>query len=51
MVLWNHQIVLELKSAFLIHTETVDLRITFGQPPLDMRDSFITTLRCNDFPS
>jgi hypothetical protein len=51
LVLWNHQTVLEPKSAFLIHTETVNLKITFGQPPLDMHDSFITALSCNDFPS
>jgi hypothetical protein len=50
VVLWNHQTVLEPKSVFLIHTETVDLRIAFGQPPLDMRDSLITALSCNDFP-
>jgi hypothetical protein len=51
MVLWNHQTVLEPKSAFLIHTKTVDLRITFGQSPLDMCDSLITTPSCNDFLS
>jgi hypothetical protein len=43
--------VLEPKSAFLIHMETVDLRVTFSQSPLDMRDSLITALSCNDFPS
>jgi hypothetical protein len=51
MVLWNHQTVIEPKSSFLINMETVDLRITFGQPPLDMCDSLITALSCNDFPS
>jgi hypothetical protein len=51
MVLWNHQTVHEPKSAFLIHMETVDLRITFGQPSLDMRGTLITALSCNDFPS
>jgi hypothetical protein len=51
MVLWNHQMVLEPKSALIIHTKTVDLRITLGQPPLDMCDSIITALSCNDFPS
>jgi hypothetical protein len=51
MVLWNHQTVLEPKSAFLIHMETVNLRITLGQPSLDVCDSFITALSCNNFPS
>jgi hypothetical protein len=51
MVLWNHYMILELESAFLIHTKTVDLRVNFGQSPLDMRDFLITTLSCNDFPS
>jgi hypothetical protein len=50
-VLWNHQMSLEPKSAFLIHTKTVDLRVTFGQPPLDVCDSLITALSCNDFSS
>jgi hypothetical protein len=45
------QTVLKLESAFLIHKETVNLRITFGQPPLDIRDSLITALSYNDFPS
>jgi hypothetical protein len=51
MVLWDHKAVLELEGAFLIHTEIVDLRVTFGQPPFNVRDSLITTLSCNDFPS
>jgi hypothetical protein len=51
MVLWNHQMVLEPKSAFIIRTKTINLRITVSQPSLDMRDSFITALNCNDFPS
>jgi hypothetical protein len=51
IVLWNHQVVLELESAFLIHTETLDLRITFGQSPLDMCDSLVTALSYNDSPS
>jgi hypothetical protein len=51
MVIWNHQTVLEPKSAFIIHTEIVDLGITLSQPSLDMCDSFITALSCNDFPS
>jgi hypothetical protein len=51
MVLLNHQTILEPKSAFLIHMESVNLRITFSQSPLDMCDSFITALSCNDFPS
>jgi hypothetical protein len=50
MVHGNHQTVLEPKSAFLIHTKTIDLRITFGQSPLDMCDSLITAPSCNDFP-
>jgi hypothetical protein len=43
--------VLEPDSAFLIHAKTIDLRVTFGQSPLDMRDSLIAALSCNDFPS
>jgi hypothetical protein len=42
---------LELEGAFLIHTETTDLRVSFGQPPFNVRDSLIAALRCNDFPS
>jgi hypothetical protein len=45
------QTALKPKSAFLIHKEIVNLRITFGQPPLNMRDSLITALSYNDFPS
>jgi hypothetical protein len=51
VVLWNQQTVLEPKGAFLIHTKIVNIRITFGQPPLDICDSLITALSCNDFPS
>jgi hypothetical protein len=51
MVLQNHQTILEPESAFLIHMKTVDLWVTFGQPPLEMHDSFIIALSCNNFPS
>jgi hypothetical protein len=39
MVLWNHQMILEPESAFLIHTKTIDFRVTFSQPPLNVCDS------------
>jgi hypothetical protein len=51
MILWNHHTVHEPQHAFIIHAETVDLGITVGQPSLDMCDSLITSLSCNDFPS
>jgi hypothetical protein len=51
MILWDHQMMLEPEGAFLIHTEIVDLRVTFGQPPFNVRDSLIAALHCNDFPS
>jgi hypothetical protein len=51
MVLWNHQMIFESESAFLIHTKRVDLRVAFGQPPLNVCNSLITALSCNDFPS
>jgi hypothetical protein len=51
MVLWNHQTILEPESAFLIHTKIVDFRVTFSQPPLNVCDSRIDALSCNDFPS
>jgi hypothetical protein len=51
MVLWNHQMMLEPEGAFLIHMETVDLRVTFGEPPFNVCDSLIAALSCNDFPS
>jgi hypothetical protein len=51
MVLWNHQMILEPESAFLIHAKIVDLRVTFSQPSLNVRDSRIDALCCNDFPS
>jgi hypothetical protein len=43
--------ILEPESAFLIHVKTVDLRVTFSQPPLNVCDSLIVALSCNDFPS
>jgi hypothetical protein len=51
MVLWNHQTILEPESAFLIHVKIVDLRVTFSQPSLNVCDSCIDALSCNDFPS
>jgi hypothetical protein len=51
MVLCYHQMMLEPEGAFLIHTKTVDLRVTFGQAPLNVCDSLIVALSCNDFPS
>jgi hypothetical protein len=51
MVLWNHQPILEPESAFLIHTKTIDFRVTFSQPSLNVCDSHINFLSCNDFPS
>jgi hypothetical protein len=51
LILWNHETFIELESASLINMKTVDLRVTFGQPPLDMRDSLIIALSHNDFPS
>jgi hypothetical protein len=51
MVLWNHQMILEPESAFLIHTKIVDSRVTFSQPPLNVCDSCIDALSCNNFPS
>jgi hypothetical protein len=49
LVLWNHQTILEPKSAFLIHAKIVDFRVTFSQPSLRVCDSLITALSCNDF--
>jgi hypothetical protein len=51
MVLWNHQMIFEPESAFLIHMKIVDFRFTFSQPPLNVCDSRIDALSCNDFPS
>jgi hypothetical protein len=51
MVLWNHQMILEPESAFLIHVKIVDFRVTFSQPPLNVCDSCIDALSYNDFPS
>jgi hypothetical protein len=43
--------ILEKKSSFLIHAKTVDFRVTFSQPPLNVCNSHIDALSCNDFPS
>jgi hypothetical protein len=43
--------ILESESDFLIHVKIVDHRVTFDQSPLDMRDSLIAALSCNDFSS
>jgi hypothetical protein len=51
MVLWNHQMILEPESVFLIHVKTVDFRVTFSQPPLNVCNSRINALGYNDFPS
>jgi hypothetical protein len=51
MVLWNHQMILELESASLIHAKTVEFRVTFSQPSLNVCDSHIDALSCNDLPS
>jgi hypothetical protein len=51
MVLWNQQTILEPESSFLIHAKIVDFRVTFNQPPLNVCDSRIDALSCNDFPS
>jgi hypothetical protein len=51
MVLWNYQTIPKPESAFLIHAKIVDLRITFSQFSLNVRDSCIDALSCNDFPS
>jgi hypothetical protein len=51
MVLWNHQTILEPESASLIHVKTVDFRVIFSQPSLNVCDSCIDALSCNDFPS
>jgi hypothetical protein len=37
--------ILELEGAFLIHAKTVDLRVTFGQPPLNVCDFLIAALQ------
>jgi hypothetical protein len=36
--------ILEPESAFLIHMKIFDLRVTFGQPPLDVCDSLIAAM-------
>jgi hypothetical protein len=51
MVLGNHQAILKPESAFLVHMKTVNFRITFSQPPLNVCDSRIDALSCNDLPS
>jgi hypothetical protein len=51
MVLWNYQTFHEPESAFLIHVKIVDFRVTFSQPPLNVCDSRIDALSCNDLPS
>jgi hypothetical protein len=51
MVLWNHQTTLEPESAFLIYPKTFDFRFTLSHPPLNVCDSRINALSCNDFPS
>jgi hypothetical protein len=51
MVLGNHQAILKLESPFLMHAKTTDFRITFSQPPLNVYDSCIDALGCNDLPS
>jgi hypothetical protein len=51
MVFWNHQMILEPESASLIHVKIVDFRVTFSQPSLNVCDSSIDALSCNDFPS
>jgi hypothetical protein len=51
MVLWNHQMIHEPESASIIHVKTVDFRVTFSQPPLNVCDSHIDALSYNDFPS
>jgi hypothetical protein len=43
--------ILEPVSAFLIHAKTVNLSVTFGQPLLNVCDSLIAALSCNDVPS
>jgi hypothetical protein len=48
---WNLQTILEPKSVFLIHVKIVDFRVTFNQPPLNVCNSRIDALSCNDFPS
>jgi hypothetical protein len=51
MVLWNTQTIHEPKSALLIHAKTIDFRVTFSQPLLNVCNSRIDALSCNDFPS
>jgi hypothetical protein len=50
MVLWNHQMILEPESTFLIPAKIVDLRVTFSQPSLNVRYSRIDALSYNDSP-
>jgi hypothetical protein len=51
VVLWNYQTILEPENAFLIHMKIVDSRVTFSQTPLNLCNSHIDALSCNDFPS
>jgi hypothetical protein len=41
----------DVTRTFFIHTETVNLAIALSQPFLDVCDSIIIALSCNDFPS
>jgi hypothetical protein len=43
--------ILEPESVFLIHAKTIDLRVTFSQPSLNVCESRIDFLSCNDFSS
>jgi hypothetical protein len=51
MVLWNQKMILEPESASLIHAKIVDFRVTFSQPSLNVCDSRMDALSCDDFPS
>jgi hypothetical protein len=44
MVLWSHQMILEPESASLIHVITVNFRVTFNQPSLNLCNSYIDAL-------
>jgi hypothetical protein len=51
MVLWNHKMILEPESVFLIYVKIFDFRVTFSQPSLNVCDPRIDALSCNDFSS
>jgi hypothetical protein len=51
MVPRNHQMILELESASLIHMKIVDFRVIVSQPSLNVYDSCIDALSYYDFPS